>query len=118
VTADVAPDRGVMLITTLLQAPLIGVDFESDDEPFVMHAVESAQIIDAWETKSATAACGATGLKLLKIADEPVVYEWPPSTRNLPRRYARCAACHDATGRRRPRSRWLSQPAAISGGAR
>ena len=104
-------DRGVMLIHAVMCAPLIGVDFDDDTEPFVMHAVESGQIIDAWERKTATAACGASGLKLLKIADEPVVYEWPPSTRNLPKRYARCAECHDATGRKRPRSRWLSRSA-------
>jgi hypothetical protein len=96
---------GVSLLQAVFSAPLIGCD-SSEAPPITLHAITVDEIVARWGTSAATAVCGAGDLRILKVRDEPVLYEWPPSTRYMPKKFHRCADCHRATGRKRPRSRW------------
>ncbi len=98
------PDvSGITLFQAMFAAPLIG--FRRDGA--LLHAVTAKELCAKWKSDLLLdAPCGATGLKVLRVRDETLLYEWPPSTRNLPAKYRRCDACHEATGRKRPRTRW------------
>ena len=91
----------MMLIEALFSVPLIGV---SRRWPGRLHAVESREIIRAWPNGTVAAVCGARRLRLLGDGDFAVA--WPPSTRGLPRSVERCQACWEATGKKRPRSKF------------
>lgn len=88
----------MILLDALIGAPWIAW---RPDTPAVLHAVGLHQLVGlagSWDqVDTATAACGTDGVKLAPVP-------WPPRKRDLPDGITRCRACHDATGRLRPRS--------------
>lgn len=87
------------LIGAMLNAPLVAVDVASPD---LLHAATMETIGKGWEAETVSSACGAEGLKLLASGDQAVL--WPPRVSSLAGAMRRCKACHEATGRKRPRS--------------
>lgn len=96
-----------VLLSLLFRAPLIGVN---PHKPEMLHAVTMDGIpIKNWpRTSTVESACGKKRLKLLGSRGYAV--EWPPNVRSLPKGTVRCDTCHDATGRKRPRSRFVPRP--------
>lgn len=84
------------LIAAALFGPFIALHPRKDGA--VLHATDDRSLVRGWgRRKTVDAACGATRLKMLDA-------QWPPRVASLPDGVVRCRACHDATGRRRPRS--------------
>ena len=91
---------GFSLIELMFSAPLVAFNRRW---PRVLHAVDMEQIAPAWKKGgSVTAVCGATRLKVLACGPQLVL--WPPQVKSLHPDHERCRACHEATGRKRPRS--------------
>ena len=101
--APSAPSRigtGWPLTSLMLGAPWIGV---RKRWPNVLHAVRDEDLpIATWPRGTARSACGLAGVRLEWSNGGPV--PWPPRLRWMPDGWSRCADCHDATGRKRPRS--------------
>lgn len=92
--------EGWPLISLMFEAPLIVVRARW---PEVLHAVTMEGLpIKTWPHGLARSACGLTGLRLV-WADDSGPVPWPPRVAGLgPMK--RCEACHEATGRKRPRA--------------
>lgn len=96
---EAAAGSGWGLISLMLTAPLVGL---RKRWPNVLHAVEMEGFpVKTWPNGTARSACGLTGLRLLWSSGPT---PWPPRVRGLPEGFTRCAECHEATGRKRPRS--------------
>lgn len=100
-----AAERGTPLIIAALAAPLTAI---SRRWPTVLHAAEMETIISAWPNGTVTAACGKARLRLLAWGADRTMVPWPPRVDSLPADWTRCRDCHMATGRKRPRSRWVA----------
>lgn len=100
----IMPSNGIGLFQAMLAAPLVGLN---QRWPKVLHAVTSDEIAKRWPSGTATAVCGAKRLRILKSG--PMVVEWPPSVKSLPESHERCRECHQETGKRSPRSRWVQK---------
>lgn len=101
---DPPTSGGIGLFQAMLAAPIVGL---SPRWPRVYHAVESKEIASAWPNGTVTAVCGAKRLRLL--ASGPLVVEWPIGVKGLPEGRERCRACWEATGKKRPRSRFIKR---------
>lgn len=100
------------LVTALLYAPWTGLD---PKRPDVFHAITFEELSKAWPFPPkrvlwATGACGAKHLKIAADTEENGV-PWPPRVKTMPTRFVRCRACHEATGRKRPRSSFIPKDA-------
>lgn len=86
-----------------LLAPVIGV---SKRWPRLLHAIEMDEAV-TWSlhNRTATAACGASRLRVMGDEDGRVV-PWPPAAKPMPTGMERCRECWNLTGRKRPRARW------------
>ena len=106
-------DGGVVRTGTLLEllfnAPLTGV---RKRWPEVLHAIEMDGVpVKTWPHGKATSACGLTGLRVVAVERSGLML-WPPRVASLPDGLSRCRVCHEATGKRRPRSNYVSVVAA------
>ena len=94
----------MMLLAVLLDAPISGA---SRRYPRVIHAIDGAQIVNAWPDRTVAAVCGAKRLRLL-VKDE-MALPWPPALKGLDLLEGggreRCRECWVETGKMRPRWR-------------
>lgn len=97
---------GLSVYDVLVLAPLVAADPEHLG---VLHAATSDRLMPAvlHDDSYVVGACGEAGLKVLSTSAG--VVQWPPRVSSLPAGVTRCVPCHVATGRKRPRSSWLSK---------
>lgn len=93
----------MILLDACLLAPLTAM---SKRWPGTFHAAEIATIIDAWPNGTVTASCGATRLRLVQGHNQ-MPGLWPPAAGSMLPGWTRCQACWVATGKKRPRSKWV-----------
>ncbi len=87
------------LAVAAFTAPLVAVD---PLDPAVLHAATMEAIVDGWDKDWIRSACFQAECKLFVAGGESV--PWPPRVVGLADLgRSRCVACHNATGRRRPR---------------
>jgi len=89
------------LIAVALDAPIMAV---LRRWPKTTHAVTFEAIIEGWWRGTFTSACGIRSLRL--VGHDGLAARWPPKVKHCP--YVRCRECWVATGKRRPRTRWVS----------
>jgi len=95
----------VSMVEAAFSAPLCGISIRW---PKVLHAVEMREIVKAWPDGTVVAACGVKGLRLLDVGGRlPLL--WPPAVKGLAPLHVRCRECWVKTGRKRPRSRIVTE---------
>ena len=94
----------VSMVEAAFSAPLCGISIRW---PKVLHAVEMREIVKAWPDGTVVAACGVKGLRVAVAGDAPM--PWPPAVAGLAPEHVRCRECWVETGRKRPRSRIVTE---------
>lgn len=99
-----------LFLSALINAPLVAIQPNTPDAQ--LHAVTMegiGAVIDEWAAGGTlVTACGITGVKLVPIRGTADPVPWPPQDRGAPIR--RCHACWVATGKKRPRSKFMAAP--------
>jgi hypothetical protein len=92
---------GIPLFQAMIYAPIAGANVRW---PKVIHAIDVDEICATWGKRlTCTAVCGAKRLR--PMSTRTLVVEWPVRVKGLAAQgFERCKACHDLTGRKRPRS--------------
>ena len=93
----------VTMIEAAMAAPLCGVSVRW---PKVLHAVEMREFMRPGRT--VTAPCGASRLRLA-VTEAGAPMPWPPAVAGLAPHHVRCRECWVKTGRKRPRSRIVTE---------
>lgn len=98
---------GVPLIVAALSAPLVGV---RKRDPHVHHALDMGEVTKVWlDGKTGVAACGTRHIRVLVYGQDGLPVLWPERVDSLPPGWSRCRACHQATGRQAPRSKYVQR---------
>lgn len=104
--------RGWTLLDLAFNAPLVGI---RKRWPNVLHAVDMKGLpVKTWPNGTATSVCGLRGLRVLSspgVDGNDLLVLWPPRVAGLAP-MTRCPECHEATGRKRPRSTFRRREAA------
>jgi hypothetical protein len=100
------------LIAVALDAPVIGI---SQRWPNTIHAISMGEVVSGWERGTFVSACGRRSLRLWphEVDGTLIAAPFPPRIKGLPDRLARCRDCWLLTGKKAPRTQWVSkEPAA------